>query len=227
MCESVDLSSSSSDESISSSHNNVERKTSVELLQAPDSVDEVEVRSSVDEVEVRSSVDEVEVRSSVDEVEVRSSVDEVEVMSSVDEVEIRSSVDEVEVRSSVDEVEVRSSVDEVKRTDSVDSSADNNLRVDDLDESLGLSRLFAETKQITWNDVTNLDKESLQKLQQDCDNLKPLFKISHPEKQIVNGKSYFYIDDNLLMHCCKHKNPDAEIDVIQIVVPKCLRKELL
>ena len=47
----------------------------------------------------------------------------------------------------VDEVEVRSSVDEVKHTASVDSAADDSLRVDDLDASLGLSRLFAETKQ--------------------------------------------------------------------------------
>ena len=128
MLESVDLSSYSSDESISISYNNVERKTSVELSQAP---------------------------------------------------------------SLVDEVEVRSSVDEVKRTDSVDSFADDSLRVDDLDESLGVTRLFAETKQITWNDLIDLDKESLQKLQQDCDNLKPLFKISHPEKQIVNFKITF------------------------------------
>ena len=80
---------------------------------------------------------------------------------------------------------------------------------------------------ISWNDVIDLDKESLQKLQQDCDNLKPLFKIAHPKKQIVNSKSYFYIDDNLLMHFCKYKDPEADLDVIQIVVPKCLRKELL
>ena len=75
--------------------------------------------------------------------------------------------------------------------------------------------------------VFDLDKESLQKLHQDCDNLKLLFKIAHIEKQIVNCKSYFYIDDNLLVHCCKHKDPEADLDAIQIVVPKCLRKELL
>ena len=67
----------------------------------------------------------------------------------------------------------------------------------------------------------------MQKLQQDCDNLKPLFKISHTEKQIVNCKTYFYIDDNILMHCCKHNDPEADLDVIHIIVPKCLRKELL
>ena len=56
MLESVDL-SSSDDESISISHNNVERKTSVELSQTPASVDEVEVRSSIDEVKRTASVD--------------------------------------------------------------------------------------------------------------------------------------------------------------------------
>ena len=116
---------------------------------------------------------------SVDEVEVRSLVDEVVVRSSVYEVEVRSSVDEVEVRSSVDEVEV-------KHMASVDSSAGDSLRVDDLDELLGLSKLFAEPKRITWYDVIDLDKESLQKLQENCDNLKSLFKIAHTEKQIVN-----------------------------------------
>ena len=43
--ESVDLSSSDDDESISISLNNVERKTSVEFSQAQASVDEVEIRS--------------------------------------------------------------------------------------------------------------------------------------------------------------------------------------
>ena len=79
-------------------------------------------------------------------------------------------VDEFEVRFLVDEVDVRSLVDEVKRMASVDSSVDDSLTVDDLDESLGLSRLFAEPIQITWNDVIDLNKKSLQKLQKDCDN---------------------------------------------------------
>ena len=111
--ESVDLSSSSSHESMLILHNNVERKTSVELSQAP---------------------------------------------------------------ASVDEVEVRYSVDEVKRTASVDSSADDCLTVDDLDESLGLSRLFAEIKQITWNDVIDIREGIVAEI---ADNLKLLFKIAH------------------------------------------------
>ena len=119
-----------------------------------------------------------------------SSSDDESIESSHNNIESKTSVELLQAPASIDEVEVRSSVDEVKRTDSVDSSADDNLRVDDLDE-LGLSRLFAETKQITWNDVTDLDKKLLQKLQQDCDNLKPLFKIAHPEKQIVNCKRTF------------------------------------
>ena len=110
-------------------------------------------------------------------------------------VDCKASIEPSQATASVDKVEVRSSVDVVKRTASVDSSAEVCLRVDDLDESLGLSRLFAETKQITWNDVIDLDNESLHKLQQDCDNLKPLFKIAHTEKQKVNCKNDFYIDE--------------------------------
>ena len=47
----------------------------------------------------------------------------------------KTSIESSQVTASVDEV--RSSVYEVKRTTLVDSSADDSLRVDDLDESLG------------------------------------------------------------------------------------------
>ena len=99
----------------------------------------------------------------LESVDLSSSSDE-SISISHNNVERKTSVELSQVPASVDEVEVRSLIEEGKRTDSVDSSADDSLRVDDFDESLRLSRLFAETKQITWNDVIDLDKESLQKL---------------------------------------------------------------
>ena len=176
-------------------------------------------QQNLESVDLISSSDEC-ISMSHNDVECKTSIERLRATASVDEVEVRSSVDEFEVRSSVAEVEV-------KHMASADSSADDSLRIDDLDESLGLSKLFSEPKRITWCYVIDLDKESLQKLQKNCDNLKPLFRIAHTKKQIVNCKSYFYIDDNILMHCCKHKDPEADLDVIQIIVPKCLRKELL
>ena len=61
----------------------------------------------------------------------------------------KTSVELSQATASVDEVEVMSSADEVKRTACVDSSADDSLRVDDLNESLGRSRRLAETKHAT------------------------------------------------------------------------------
>ena len=87
-----------------------------------------------------------------------SSSDDESISISHNNVEHKTSVELSQVPALVDQVEVRSSVDDVTRTASVGNSADDSLRVDDLDESLGLSILFAETKQITWNNVSDLDK---------------------------------------------------------------------
>ena len=85
----------------------------------------------------------------LESVDLSSSSDDEDISISHNNVKRKTSVELSQASASIDEVEVRSSVDEVKRTASVDSYADDSLRVDDLDESLGLSRLFAETKQIT------------------------------------------------------------------------------
>ena len=65
----------------------------------------------------------------------------------------------------------------------------------------------------------------MEKWQKQCNDLKPLYKLAETAKQDVTLKAYFYIDNNILMR--KKLDPGFLLDVNQIVVPKCLRKELL
>ena len=129
---------------------------------------------------------------------------------------------DTDTKSSVDllpvvQEEVRSLIDAPTVVDELTES--------DVDESLGLAELFDEPKYITWDDVINLNMVTLEKWQKQCNDLKSLYKLAETIKQDVSLKAYFYIDNNILMR--KKSDPDFNHDVNQIVVPKCLRKELL
>ena len=88
----------------------------------------------------------------------------------------------------------------------------------DVDESLGLTELFHELIYIyiTSDHVVDLDKLTLEKWQKECNDLKPLYKVTETVKQDVTLKAYLYIDNNILLR--KKSDPDFKLDVNQIVV---------
>ena len=86
----------------------------------------------------------------------------------------------------------------------------------------GISELFVEPKQITWNDMLRLYNETLSKWQHQCADLKQIFEMAYQNKQ-TNKHNHYFIADGILMHSMKK----GLSDLIQIVVPKCLRKRIL
>ena len=86
----------------------------------------------------------------------------------------------------------------------------------------GISKLFVEPKQITWNDMLRFDNESLFKWQHQCADLKQIFEMAYPNKQ-TNKHSDYFIVDGILMHSMKK----GVSDLTQIVVRKCLSKRIL
>ena len=115
------------------------------------------------------------------------------------------------------DTDIMSSVDLLP--DEVKSLVDTSTVVDgstetDVDESLGLIELFDEPKYITWDDVINLNRVTLEKWQKQCNELKPLYKLAETIKQDVSLKAYFYIDNNILMR--KKTDPDFNLTLIRL-----------
>ena len=86
----------------------------------------------------------------------------------------------------------------------------------------GISELFVEPKQITWNGMLRLDNETLSKWQHQCADLKQMFEMAYQNKQ-TNKHNHYFIADGILMHSMKK----GLSDLTHIVVPKCLRKRIL
>ena len=74
-------------------------------------------------------------------------------------------------------------------------------------------------------EIINLDRGKLQKLQSECHSLKELFKITNKDNK-EEIRTHYFIDYGILMRSWKERNslPSA---VNQIVVPKVLRNEIL
>ena len=94
-----------------------------------------------------------------------------------------------------------------------------------VDDSPDLPNLFVETETLNWEEIINLNRGKLQKLQSECHSLKELFKIINKDiKEEI--RTHYLIDNGILMRSWKERN-SLRSAVNQIVVPKILRNEIL
>ena len=94
-----------------------------------------------------------------------------------------------------------------------------------IDDSPDLPNLFVETEILNWEEIINLDRGMLQKLQSECHSLKELFRVINKNNK-EETRTHYFIDNGILMSSWKERNslPSA---INQIVVPKVLRNEIL
>ena len=76
------------------------------------------------------------------------------------------------------------------------------------------------------NTVLDLDRFQLIKWQKTCRDLKAMFELAYSEKQF-KLVHHFIWNEGLLIKCTRFTINKMEMERIQIVVPKCLRKTLL
>ena len=68
-----------------------------------------------------------------------------------------------------------------------------------IDDSPGLPNLFVENETLNLEEIINLDREKLQKLQSKYHSLKELFKVINKNNKEATRPHYF-IDNGILMH---------------------------
>ena len=94
-----------------------------------------------------------------------------------------------------------------------------------IDDFPDLPNLFVETETFNWEEIINLDRGKLQKLQSECHSLKEIFKVINKNNK-KETRTHYFIDNGILVRSWKERNslPSA---INQIVVPKVLRNEIL
>ena len=77
---------------------------------------------------------------------------------------------------------------------------------------------------LSFNDILTLDKSKLAKLQRDCKTLTHLFNIAENNVNSPDDKQKFFMDEGILKRNWKMNNGT---EMVQILVPLCLRNQLL
>ena len=105
----------------------------------------------------------------------------------------------------------------------INNEAQNNEAVDD--SHFGLTTLFSESVELS----SVSGKDDFIKLQHDDPDLDQLFLVAQDAKHLDNTKSYYFINDGILMRSWRHPHlPNVlNSNLTQIVVPKILRSQLL
>ena len=94
-----------------------------------------------------------------------------------------------------------------------------------VDDSPDLPNLFVETETLNWEEIINLDRGKLQKLQSECHSLKELFKITNKDNK-EEKRTHYFTDNGILMRSWKQRN-SLRSAINQTVVPTVLRNEIL
>ena len=67
-----------------------------------------------------------------------------------------------------------------------------------IDDSLDLPHLFVETESLNWEEIINLDRGKLQKLQSECHHsLKELFKVINKDNK-EEIRTHYFIDHGVI-----------------------------
>ena len=74
-----------------------------------------------------------------------------------------------------------------------------------IDDSPGLPNLFVETETLNWEEIINLNRGKLQKLQSECHSLIELFKIINKNNK-EETRTHYFIDNGILMRSWKERN---------------------